>query len=184
MSRIAIVAALALLASSASAQSLADVARQEEARRAAVKAAAKAKVLTNASLAADPRAAGMASEPSAAMAAPAPQPAAAAVAAPASANPGNASAGAVAAAAPPATKPKEDEAAWRKRAADLRARVDNAQQAVDRFTTGTPAEDPREQARVEASKKKAQDTLTRAEDALRLLIMQADVAGVPADWVK
>ena len=163
VSRIATVAALALLASSASAQSLADVARQEEARRAAVKAAAKAKVLTNASLAADPRAAGMASEPSAAMAAPAPQPAAA---------------------APPATKPKEDEAAWRKRAADLRARVDNAQQAVDRFTTGTPAEDPREQARVEASKKKAQDTLTRAEDALRLLIMQADVAGVPPDWVK
>lgn len=179
----AILSALALTASLASAQSLADVARQEEARRAAVKAAAKAKVLTNASLAADPRAAGAVPAPPAASTAPAPPPAAA-VAAPASATPGNASAGAVATAAPPDAKPKEDEAAWRRRTADLRARVEKAQQAVDVFTNGTPGEDPREQARFEASRKKAQEALTRAEDALRLLMMQADVAGVPPAWVR
>ncbi|MDO8681246.1 MAG: hypothetical protein Q7R30_22230 [Acidobacteriota bacterium] len=54
IARTVIVGALVVIASSASAQSLGDVARQEEARRAAVKAAARAKVLTNADLAADP----------------------------------------------------------------------------------------------------------------------------------
>lgn len=183
IARTVMVGALVVIASSASAQSLADVARQEEARRAAVKAAARAKVLTNADLAADPRADGVAAAPSAASAALAPAPAAAA-SAPAGANPGNVSAGAVVAAAPPDAKPKEDEASWRRRAADLRARVEKAQKAVDVFATGTPAEDPREQARVDALRKRAQDTLTRAEDALRLLIMQADVAGVPPAWVQ
>lgn len=176
---IATLAALALLASSASAQSLGDVARKEEARRAAVKATAKAKVLTNADLAADPRAGEP--PPLATVAAPAPPPTTA-VAAPAGA-PGNASAGVVMAAAAPEAKPKEDETYWRRRAAEHRARIEKAQKGVDALA-GAAHEDPREQARVAALVKKAQDELTRANDALRLLVMQADIAGVPAAWVK
>lgn len=185
IARIVIVGALVVIASSASAQSLGDVARQEEARRAAVKAAARAKVLTNADLAADPNTG--ATAPASAVAVPAPP--AASVVAPASASPGNASAAAVTAAGvtaatPADTKPKEDEASWRRRAADLRARVEKAQKAVDGFTGGTSAEDPREQARVETLMKRAQNELTRAGDAFRRLMMQADAAGVPPEWVR
>lgn len=177
--RTVIVGALVVIASSASAQSLGDVARQEEARRAAVKAAARAKVLTNADLAADPNTG--ATAPESAVAVPAP-PAASAVA-PASASSGNASV-AVTAATPADTKPKEDEASWRRRAADLRARVEKAQKTLDGFTNGTPAEDPREQARVETLMKRAQNELTRAGDTFRRLMMQADAAGVPPEWVR
>lgn len=180
IARIVIVGALVVIASSATAQSLGDVARQEEARRAAVKAAARAKVLTNADLAADPNTG--ATAPASAVAVPAPP--AASVVAPASASPGNASVAAVTAAAPADTKPKEDEASWRRRAADLRARVEKAQKMVDGFAGGTAAEDPREQARVETLIKRAQNELTRAGDALRRLMMQADAAGVPPAWVR
>lgn len=183
IARIVIVGALVVIASSASAQSLGDVARQEEARRAAVKAAARAKVLTNASLTADPNAG--ATAPVVAV----PAPTGASVVAPASATTANASvaavtAGAVTAATPVDAKPKEDEATWRRRAADLRARVEKAQKAVDNFTNGTPAEDPREQARIETLMKRAQGELTRAGDAFRRLMTQADAAGVPFEWVR
>lgn len=178
IARIVIVGALAVLASSASAQSLGDVARQEEARRAAVKAAARAKVLTNASLTADPNAG--ATAPVVAV----PASPAASVVAPASATTANASVAAVTAATPADAKPKEDQASWRRRAADLRARVEKAQKAVDSFTNGTPAEDPRERARGEVVMKRAQNELTRAGDALSRLMTQADAAGVPFEWVR
>lgn len=179
IARTVIVGALVVIASSASAQSLGDVARQEEARRAAVKAAARAKVLTNADLAADPRAGAPA--PLATVAVPA-SPPAAAVAAPAGA-PGNDSAGGVMAAAAPETKPKEDEALWRRRAAEHRDRLAKAQQRVNSLA-GAPAQDPREQARMAELLKKAQDELRRADEAQRLLVMQADVAGIPPAWIK
>ena len=54
---------------------------------------------------------------------------------------------------------------------------------VDSFT-GTPKDDPREQARTDELVKTAQEALQRAVDAQRLLEMQADAAGIPVAWIK
>lgn len=169
------IAALVINASSSAAQSLGDVAKREELRRSAVRTPSKtySDAALKADISAPPAPAGV--EPSAA-----PSPS---LASPPPAAPANASGGATVEPPAPVTKPKEDEAYWRRRADEHRARLDRAQKAVDRFT-GIPQEDPREQARVAAQLKTAQDALTRADGALRLLFMQADVAGVPAAWVK
>ena len=183
VSRIAVLAALVLIASSASAQSLGSVARQEEARRAAVQAAAKAKVLTNADLAADPNAATAAAPVSLAAAVPAPTPAPADAAAAAASSATDSAAATPAAAPAPGAKPKEDEALWRRRAAEHRDRLEKAQARVDSFT-GVPKTDAREQARTDALVKQVQDELRRADEAQRLFVMQADVAGIPMAWIK
>jgi hypothetical protein len=170
----AAIAALVICAASASAQSLGDVAKQEELRRAAVAKAAKAaKTYSNAELKTDFTAppAPVAVEPSAA---PSPTNATSAP---------SADAGATVAPAAPVAKPKEDESAWRWRAGEIRDRVAKAQKRVDGFP-GTPNADPREQARTDALLKRAQDELRLAVDAQRLLEMQADVAGVPVAWIK
>lgn len=176
--RVAVLAVVSF-ASAASAQSLGDIARQEEARRAAVKAAARTKVLTNANLVADPNAGATPPAPSTVTA----PPSAPAVAASTTARPGNDSAASVPAAAPPEAKPKEDEALWRRLAAQHRDRLAKAKQRVDGFS-GAPKDDPREQVRIDALIKKAQDELRRADEAQRLFVMQADVAGVPMAWIK
>lgn len=179
-SRLAILAALVLMASSVSAQSLGDVARQEEARRSAVKAASKAKVLTNADLSADPTAVDPVAAPSAEAAS---SVAVAAVTAAASTSAATDSAAAVTAAAPE-VKLKEDEGLWRKRAVEHRARLAGAQKKVDSLLGAAPKTDQREQGRTDLQIKRAQEELRRADEAQRLLIMQADVAGIPVTWIK
>ncbi len=171
-----IFAALVLIASSAATQSLADVARKEEKRRNGARTSSK--ILTNADLAADPRAL----EPITESATPAPPPpvATAATLTPPPA-PGNAS---VAGATPAAPRTEElDEQLWRRRAAEYRARLAKAQQDVKSLSAAAH-KDPREQARAEALLEKAQVTLNRTEDALRLFEMQADVARVPKNWIQ
>ena len=166
------VAALVINASSSAAQSLGEVARREELRRATVRT--QSKTYSDAALKPDfsapPAPAG--EQPSAE-----PSPSSASPSAAASANAGGG------ATVEPVTKPKEEEAYWRRRAGEHRARLERAQNAVGKFT-GIPEKDPREQARVAAQLKTAQAELKRADDALRLLVMQADIAGVPAAWVQ
>lgn len=145
------------------AQSLADLARQEAARRNNVRASSR--TLTNADLAPDPNRGRSASESAALETAPANQ------------------SPAVMAKPVPPPKLALDEAYWRLRAAELRRRVAVAEQEV-RSLTGVTRDDPREQARTQALLKKRQDRLTRAEDAFQLFLMQVDVANVPDEWIQ
>lgn len=164
---ILLITAVVVSASSSSAQSLAELAKKEEARRSSVQKPSKA--LTNADLAADP----IGTSPTAvavdvaAAPAPAPDPASAASeTTPAS-----------------LTKPALDEAYWRGKGADLRAKRATAKQYVESLSRANHA-DPREQARTEALMKKRQAVLKRAEDAYSLFEMQADVARVPKEWIQ
>ena len=162
------IAALAVNASPASAQSLGDVAKREELRRTAVPKPSK--TYSNAELKAD-----ITAPPAPVDAQPSDAPSLT-----------NTPSGASAAVEPPApvAKPKEDEAAWRWRAGEIRDRLAKAQKRADAFTGATPAADPREQARTDVLIKRAQDELRLAVDAQRLFEMQADVAGVPVAWIK
>lgn len=167
------IAALVVTASSAAAQSLADVARREEQRRAAIRTPAR--TISNAGLTRDSFVppAPVSVQPSATTSSTDTPPTA----------PANAGAVAAVAAPAPDAKPKEDETYWRWRAGEYRARAAKAQTAVDGFA-GVPQDDPREQARIAPRLKAAQEALKRANDQLRLLETQADVAGIPMDWIK
>jgi len=166
-----VIAAFVASASSSSAQSLADVAKKEEARRGSVQKSSK--TLTNADLVADP----IGTKPTAVSVdvAPAPAPAPA---------PANASAPAAPETTPASlTKPALDEVYWRNKAADLRAKLATAKREVESLSSANHA-DPREQARTATLLKQRQAVLKRAEDAYSLFGMQADVAGVPKAWIE
>lgn len=171
----ALVAAFCCSAAPATAQSLADVAKKEEARRSAVRAASK--TLTNADLGADPRdktAAAADKAPVATMVAP--------VRVPGNASPD----GQVAQPPEAAAKEKDDvppEAWWRTRAQSMRARIVQARKSVDELTVA-PSEDERQQAKVAKLLKSAQEALARCEQDLKNLEMHADVSGVPKTWTK
>lgn len=152
------------------AQSLVDVARQEEARRANVRKPSK--VFTNATLSPapdqTPAGAQEQSPPSNA-----PVPAAA----------GNSSAATVAPAPvvdPPAAA--LDEKRWRDQAAALRLRVAAARKELDALA-GASHDDPREQAMLEALRQRRQVALTLAEDDQRRFEKLADAAKVPKAWL-
>jgi len=169
----ALVAAFCCSASPAASQSLGDVAKKEEARRSAVRAASKK--VTNADLGADPREAS-----ATATTGQAPAESMAAVA------PGTASADGQAAAEPAVAAPKEDvqpEAWWRTRAQSVRARIANMRKGVEDLT-GPPSENALQRAKVEKRLKSAQEALARAETDLHTLEMHADVAGIPKDWIR
>lgn len=166
------IAVLVVNASPASAQSLGDVAKREELRRTAV--SKPAKTYSNAELKADITAPPVSVDPSAAPSS---------TTTPSTA-PSDANAGAAVEAPAQVAKPKEDEAAWRWRAGEIRNRLAKAQKGVDAFTGATPATDPREQARTDVMIKRVQEELRLAVDAQRLFEMQADVAGVPVAWIK
>ncbi len=144
-------------------QSLAEVARKEEARRAQVRV--KSRVFTNSSLSPAP-------ESPAAPAPPAPPTSAMPV------TPGNSSTATV---APPVVAPL-DEREWRSRAASLRAQLDVATKELAALA-GAAHDDPKEQALLESIRRRRQAALTRAEDALRLFEIQADAAKVPKAWI-
>ncbi|MFA5909982.1 MAG: hypothetical protein WC815_14475 [Vicinamibacterales bacterium] len=149
------------------AQSLVDVARQEEARRASVRVPSK--VFTNSSLSPAPGPAPVAPRDTA------PLPMAAA-----SATPANSSAAA------PAAKPAAEllnEKEWRTRAASLRARVAMATKELAALAGASHA-DPREQALLDRLRKSRQAALTQAEEALQLFEVQADATKVPKAWLQ
>ncbi len=172
MNRIPLACVLVMaLAPPALAQSLVEVAKQEEARRSAVRSPSK--VFTNSGLSTAPE------QPPIAGPVPAPAPAKT-TAAPVS---GNSSATATTASAPAAAKGSQlDEKLWRTRAASLRAKVAQASKEMAALAGASHA-DPREQALLDAIRTRRQAALSQAEDALRLFEMQADVAGVPSAWL-
>lgn len=177
----AVIAALSCSVASASAQSLADLAKKEEARRAAVRA--QSKTLTNANLGADPRETPASAADKVTVAPVAP--ATGAAAATEAAAPGNASADGQAAQSPAeiAKKDVQPEAWWRTRAQQIRDRIAQARKTVDELTA-PPSENAAQQARLDKLMKSAQDGLARAEQDLKTLAMNADVAGVPATWIR
>lgn len=152
------------------AQSLVDVARQEQARRGSVRRPSK--VFTNASLSPAPDQTpgpGQGQPPSSVAALPA--------------TPGNSSAATIASA--PAAKPAPvvlDEKQWRSQAAALRAQIAAARKELAALA-GASHDDPREQAMLEALRKRRQDALTQAEEAQRSFEMRADYSAVPRAWL-
>lgn len=161
---------LALMPVAASAQSLVDLAKQEEARR---RVAKPGKRLTNADLLPDTRT----SAPPAIVTAPAAAPAIAS---------GNASPPEPAAtAAPPADTPVNpaSEVTWRAQAVGHRGRIAKSQADVNALT-GAAHADPRMQARAEALLKQAQGPLARAEAAYRQFQLNAANAKIPVAWIQ
>ena len=180
-------AAVLAISAAASAQTLGDVARQEEARRKTVQAPAK--VYTNDSLRADP------SSPQAA----------------AAGTPGSAasSAGSAAPSTPDASKPAgtpapapdaaKDEASWRKRIAGARETVERAKLFAEALQTRVNSlsndwaarDDPYQRAKIGADRDKALAELGRVKKeilegtkAIDAIQEEARKTGVPAGWVR
>ena len=172
-----------------SAQSLGDLARQEEARRKAVPKPAK--VYTNETLRPDSSA--PVPSPPAPGASPAP---------PATAAPPAPAAGQTPAAAPPATPASsapQGEAAWRKKVADARAGLERAQSFQDALQSRINAlsadfvnrDDPAKRSQIGADRQKALAELDRVKLEIQQfqkqigdIQEQARRAGVPAGWVR
>ena len=186
-------AVAAMMTSGAPAQSLGDVARQEEARR---KGAGAGKTYTNDTLkgAPAPAATPAQSTPSAAAPGDAAKPAAGAKPADGAAKAGDAQADAKAAAAPQA-----DAAAWKKRKQDLetaiersKAFADALQSQINGLTTDFAArDDPAQRNAVAANRQKALTELDRVKKeitantkALADLSEEARRAGVPPGWLR
>lgn len=186
-------AVAAMMTSGAPAQSLGDVARQEEARR---KGAGAGKTYTNDALkgAPAPAATPAQSTPSAAAPGDAAKPAAGAKPADGAAKAGDAQADAKAAAAPQA-----DAAAWKKRKQDLetaiersKAFADALQSQINGLTTDFAArDDPAQRNAVAANRQKALTELDRVKKeitantkALADLSEEARRAGVPPGWLR
>ena len=173
-----VVIALFLVATAAaSAQSLGDIAKQEEARRKTVKAPGK--VYTNDSLHAEP--------------APSSPP-------PSAATPAQPEAAAPAAESPAATQePRKDEAYWKKRVADAREALARSQTFADALQTRinalttdfTNQADPVRRSQIGNDRQKALDELDRVKKeieastkAIASIQEEARRAGVPAGWVR
>jgi hypothetical protein len=187
---IAVVVATAALFSPGgglAAQSLADVARQEQERRKTIKESAK--VLTNKDLAAVP-----AIEP----AAPTPPPAADG-AAPAEPGKSTGAPDASGGAAKPVASPPKDQDYWSSRAKSLRAELARnetfavaLQSRINALTNEyTNKSDPIQQAAVANDRQKATDELNRltkqiADDKKAIETLQEDArrAGVPPGWLR
>src|SRR5258706_524157 len=180
--------AVLAISAAASAQTLGDVARQEEARRKTVKAPGK--VYTNDSLRADPSS---------------PQPAVAGT-------PGSAasSAGSAAPSTPDASKQPgtpapapdagaKDEAAWKKRMTDAREAVDRSKLFAEALQTRINSlssdwaarDDPYQRAKIGADRDKALAELDRVKKevldgtkAIAAIQEEARKTGVPAGWVR
>jgi hypothetical protein len=196
---IVFVALAAILTSGAPAQSLGDVARQEESRR---KATANGKVYTNDDLRGAPAPAASPAQPPAATPAPGPAPAdATKPEAKGDAKPatgGDAKAGS---ADPKAGTPagKNDEAAWRERRKSIQdalARAEAFAGALQSQINGLTADfaardDPAQRAKVGSARQTALTELDRVKKeiqqhtkALADLQEEARRAGVPAGWLR
>ena len=178
-------AAVLAISAAASAQTLGDVARQEEARRKTVKAPAK--VYTNDSLRADPSS---------------PRPAAAgAPGSAASSAPGASQQADTPAPAPDAgaTDRAKDEASWKKRMADARDALERAKIFAEALQTRINSlsndwaarDDPYQRAKIGADRDKALAELGRVQKevvdgtkAIAAIQEEARKTGVPAGWVR
>jgi hypothetical protein len=163
------------LAVPASAQSLADVARREQARRDGVEAPSK--TYTNADLTPDPR-----STPGIEQVRPLAVEAAVSSDDEQTADVGVGDGG-------PAADTLQvegaglDEAYWRRRAAGLKLRVERARVALDEVSRPS-AGNAREQARIAELRQKAEEALARAEEEIWGFMRDADARGVPPAWVR
>ena len=172
-----VVIALSLVATAAaSAQSLGDIAKQEEARRKTVKAPGK--VYTNDSLHAEP--------------APSSPP-------PSAATPAQPEAAAPAAESPAATQEPRNEAYWKKRVADAREALARSQTFAEALQTRinalttdfTNQADPVRRSQIGNDRQKALDELDRVKKeieastkAITSIQEEARRAGVPAGWAR
>jgi hypothetical protein len=169
-------------------QSLAEVAKKEEARRATV--AAPAKTYTNTDLKPDPTRSGAAPAP-----APAPGTAAppAAAAAGGTTPAGGAPSGNATAEGTPEPKPGEvvqrndtfNEQYWRGQAESIRRRLEAARKTLDQLQSANP--DPRnakEQARIDTALKRAQAAVKALEEEQLLFLTRADANKVPKAWIQ
>ena len=177
-------AAVLAISAAASAQTLGDVARQEEARRQTVKA--QAKVYTNDTLRPDPSS----TRPATAGA-----PGSAPASAPDATKPGATSAPAADAATKDGAK---DEAYWKKRMADAREAVERAKIFAEALQTRINSlsndwaarDDPYQRAKISADRDKAMAELGRVQKevldgtkAIAAIQEEARKAGAPAGWV-
>jgi hypothetical protein len=203
---VVVVALAAILTSGAPAQSLGDVARQEEARR---QAASKGKVYTNDSLRgapapatsspATPNATPSAADPAGSADAKSPAKPDAKTDTPPGAPGADAKSGADAKPAAPASDPKGDEATWRKRRQSIQDTLDRAQafagalqSQINGLTTDFAArDDPAQRARVGTERQKALTELERVKKeiqqntkALDDLREEARRSGVPPGWLR
>lgn len=173
-------AASLAMSAAASAQTLGDIARQEEARRKTVKTPAK--VYTNGSLRADitstpPPAAGTPGSPA----------------------PDVASQPQESAPAAPADTQAKDEAYWKKRMLDARTALDRAQSFAEALQTRinslsndfTARDDPAQRAKIGSDRDKALAELDRVKKevqddtkAIAAIQEEARKAGVPVGWVR
>jgi hypothetical protein len=160
------------------AQSLASIARQEEARRTSV--AGSSKVVTNADLTPDftvVSTEAKAVTPAAATEKP--------VGSSAESNGATAEADAarVAEEAERARQLAPNERAWRLRTAAVRERIEKAKQQLA-LLTRAPHPDPREEAKIESMRQKARESLGVAENALKMLETEAELEKVPRAWLQ
>ena len=189
MSRFVVgLAAVLTISAAASAQTLGDVARQEEARRKTVKAPAK--VYTNDSLRADP------SSPRPAAAGTPGSPASSAGSAAPSTPDASQQAGTP---APAPDASAKDEASWKRRMAAAREVVERAKIFADALQTRINSlsndwaarDDPYQRNKIAADRDKALAELSRVQKevqdgtkAIAAIQEEARKAGVPAGWVR
>jgi hypothetical protein len=174
----------ALTAPAALAQSLGNVARDEQARRQRV---ATGKVYTNNSL------------PAAEPAAPAPAPAAAQGSASAAQPPAGTQPPATGATEPPKEEPKKDEAYWRKRLQEQREALSRAQSFAEALQSRINAlstdfvnrDDPAQRNVIAADRQKALAELERVQKeiqqhtkAIADIQQEGRKSGVPAGWLR
>jgi hypothetical protein len=189
---VAFMLALAWLAGSASAQSLGELARQEEARRKAIKSSGK--VYTNDSVRSDPAAppSGGAAAAAPASSAPAPPPSPSGTQ-PAAGEKDKESA------KPSAADPKKAEASWRQRVQAERDALQRAQTFADALqsringlsTDFAARDDPAQRSVIATDRQKALAELDRVKQeiqqhtkALAAIQEEARKAGIPAGWVR
>ena len=190
---VAFMLALVWLARSASAQSLGELARREEARRKAIKSSGK--VYTNDSVRSEPAPAVAAAPATAAPASSAP----ATPPSPSGAQPSAAGDKDKQATPPAAADPKKDEASWRKRVQAERDALQRAQTFADALqsringlsTDFAARDDPAQRATISTDRQKALAELDRVKQeiqqhtkALAGIQEEARKAGVPAGWVR
>jgi hypothetical protein len=161
----------------ATAQSLADVAKREQARRDSVEAPGKA--YTNADLTPDWTGPPAEEEPEAR-----PAIGTEGTSEPEAGQDGESGEPAAAEAAV-SGEPENtlDEAFWRGRASALRARVDSAREAFERVSRPSEGNE-RQQAKVAELRASAEGVLARAEAALVAFERQAQAQGVPEGWLR
>ncbi len=81
------------------------------------------------------------------------------------------------------TVSKENEGTWRARAAGFRSRLDAARKDLAAVDLPSPSSDPREQRKLDSLRQRAQRRLEQAEAAWGVFETEANVAKIPKDWI-